>query len=165
MLKQTGIPTLDNINNVFPTLERLNKGAVAVVECFEKIPCNPCYTACKFGAIKQFDDINDLPVINHDKCNGCGICLAKCPGLAIMVVDYTFSETEALIKIPYEFLPLPQKGQTVKGLDRSGNYICDVLVVNVLNNKALDKTPIISIAVNKQFIKSIRNIEVVTENE
>lgn len=28
--------------------------------------------------------INNLPVINHDKCVGCGICIEKCPTHAIV---------------------------------------------------------------------------------
>jgi len=158
MLAKTGIPAQEDIRKVMPTQERLYKGPAAIIECFQNIPCNPCYTACNRNAIKEFVDINDLPNINHEECNGCGLCISKCPGLAIMVVDMTYSEGEALLKIPYEFLPLPKEESTVKGLDREGNYICDVRVVKVMNSKALDKTPIISIAVNKEHIMTVRNI-------
>ncbi len=158
MLEKTGIPTMEDINKVFPSDERLNKGPVAVIECFQNIPCNPCYTACKFGAIKKFKDINDLPNIDHEKCTGCGLCISKCPGLSIMVVDMTYSDDEALIRIPYEFLPLPEEGEIVKGLDREGKYISDVTVVKVLNPKSFDRTPVISIAVKKDMIRTIRNI-------
>ena len=162
MLKSTGIPTPEDINGVFPSEERLNKGAVAVIECYEEIPCNPCYTGCNIGAIKPFEDISDLPVINFDECTGCSLCIAKCPGLAIMIVDMTYSDTEALIKIPYEFCPLPKEGDVVKGLDRAGEYISDVKVIKVLNPKAFDKTPVITIAVPKDKVKIIRNIKVVS---
>jgi len=158
MLSQTGVPTIDDLNKVFPNDERLNNGPVAIIECFQNIPCNPCYTACSRSAIKPFKDINDLPNINHQECNGCSLCVSKCPGLAIMVLDMSFNETEALIKIPYEFLPLPNYGDIVLGLDREGKYICDVRVEKVLNTKYLDRTPIISIAVKKEFAKIIRNI-------
>lgn len=158
MLSQTGVPSIEDLNKVFPSDERLNKGSVAIIECFQNIPCNPCYTACSRNAIKQFKDINDLPNINHQECNGCGLCISKCPGLAIMVLDMEFSATEALIKIPYEFLPLPNKQDIVMGLDREGNYVCDVRVENVLNTKSLDRTPIISVVVKKEFAKIIRNI-------
>jgi len=75
-----------------------------------------------------------------------------------MVVDATYSDEEALIKIPYEFLPLPKEKEIVKGLDREGKYVCDVRVERVLNSKALDRTPVISIAVPKEYIKVVRNI-------
>lgn len=158
MLSQTGVPTIEDLNKVFPNDEKLNLGPVAIIECFQNIPCNPCYTACNNSAIKPFKDINDLPNINHTECNGCSLCISKCPGLAIMVLDMTYSDTEALIKIPYEFLPLPTSQSIVKGLDREGNYVCDVRVEKVLNTKFLDRTPIISIAVKKEFAKIIRNI-------
>lgn len=158
MLSQTGVPTIEDLNKVFPKEERLNMGPVAIIECFQNIPCNPCATACKRNAIKPFKDINDLPNINHEECNGCSLCMSKCPGLAIMVLDMTYSDTEALIKIPYEFLPLPDPNDIVQGLDRAGNYVCDVRVEKVQNTKALDRTPIISIAVKKEFAKTIRNI-------
>jgi len=158
MLSQTGVPTIEDLDKVFPSDERLNMGPVAIIECFQNIPCNPCYTACNRNAIKPFKDINDLPNINHQECNGCSLCMSKCPGLAIMVLDMTYNDTEALIKIPYEFLPLPNSKDIVMGLDREGKYICDVRIEKVLNVKSLDRTPIISIAVKKEFAKIIRNI-------
>jgi len=148
------------IEKAFPMEERLARGPVAVIECFQRIPCNPCFAACKRNAIKEFKDINDLPNIDHDVCNGCGMCIAKCPGLAIMVVDAQYNAGEALIKIPYEFIPLPAKDQIVNGLDREGMYVCDVIVRDVMDSKALDKTPIISIAVPKEYMKNVRNISI-----
>ena len=158
MLAVTGVPTPEQVEKVFPCQERLNEGPVVVVECYQSIPCNPCYTACKTGAIKEFADINDLPSVDHSLCNGCSLCVSNCPGLAIMVVDNTYSEDEALVKLPYEFLPLPAAGEVVKGLDRAGNELCEAKVVKVQNSKALDKTPIVSIAVKKEFMKLVRNI-------
>lgn len=157
MLEKTGIPDSEQIDRAFPTEHRLKKGPVAIIECYQNIPCNPCYTACNRNAIKKFEDINDLPKINHDNCNGCGLCIASCPGLAIMVIDSTYSKDEVLIKIPYEFIPLPEESRIVKGLDRAGQYVCDVKVVKVMNSKALDRTPIISIAVPREYMKAVRN--------
>lgn len=158
MLECTGIPTQEDVEKVFPSEERLAKGPAVIVECYQNIPCNPCYTACNTGAIKEFLDINDLPNVDHELCNGCSLCVSNCPGLAIMVLDMTYSEDEALLKIPYEFLPLPVANQIVKGLDRGGNEVCEAKVVKVINSKALDKTPIVSIAVKKEFAKIVRNI-------
>lgn len=159
MLECTGVPTNEELERVFPSKERLEKGPVVVVECFQRIPCNPCHTACRKNAIKEFDDINDLPVVEEDACNGCGLCVSKCPGLAIMVVDMTYSEKEAILKIPYEFLPLPEEGELVLGLDREGKAVGKVRVVKVLNTKVMDKTPVLFIAVKKEDIKKIRNIK------
>lgn len=158
MIEYTGIPTKDLIEKAFPSLDRINRGPVAVVECFQSIPCNPCSTSCPCNAMNSMNDINDLPSLNVENCNGCGICISKCPGLAIMVVDGSYSDNEILFRIPYEFLPLPNKGDIVKGLDRSGEYITDVRVVRVLNPKSFDKTAIIDVAVNRQFLYDFRNI-------
>jgi Fe-S-cluster-containing hydrogenase component 2 len=158
MIEKTGVPTIDMIKKAFPSIERINKGPVAVIECFQRIPCNPCATACKRKAIMVFKDINDIPVINWELCNGCGLCISSCPGLAIMVVDGSRSKDKVLFKIPYEFLPLPKEGSIVKGLNRKGEHITDVKVIKVQNSKALDKTPILHIAVSKDYLYEFRNI-------
>lgn len=161
MFEKTGIPSSEMIMGKFPSIDRINKGPVAVVECYKEIPCNPCQTACKFDAIKVGEDINNIPVLNIENCTGCAICLSKCPGLAIMVVDGSKSETTVQIKIPYEFLPLPSVGDIVKGLDREGKYIADVKIISVLNPKSFDRTPIVTLEVDRKFLYEIRNIKVV----
>jgi len=35
----------------YPSEIRFDKGAVAVIECIQDIPCNPCETSCRFKAI------------------------------------------------------------------------------------------------------------------
>ena len=161
MFEKTGIPSKEMIMGKFPSIDRINKGPVAVVECYKEIPCNPCQTACKFDAIKVGEDINNIPVLNIENCTGCAICLSKCPGLAIMVVDGSKSEATVQIKIPYEFLPLPNVGDIVKGLDREGKYIADVKIISVLNPKSFDRTPIVTLEADRKFLYEIRNIKVV----
>lgn len=152
------LPSTEKFRSNFPSLDRINEGPVAVIECFQKIPCNPCTIACNQGSITMENDMNDLPRLNIDTCNGCGICISKCPGLAIMVVDGSYSEDRALFKIPYELTPLPKAGDVVKGLDRSGDYIADVEIVKVLNPKSFDRTPQLHVAVSKDYLYDFRNI-------
>lgn len=154
MLKKTGVPNTEDLNRVFPSQERLAKGPVAIIECFENIPCDPCYTACKFGAIQEFSDINEIPKINFEDCNGCGLCISACPGLAIFVVDQTYSNTEALVQIPYEFLPVPEEGEEVIALDRSGMEVAKVRVVKVRKTKNM--TNVVSLAVPQEHSLNIR---------
>lgn len=158
MMEKTGVATQSEIEAVTPTQARRALGPVVMVECFQKIPCNPCATACARGAIERREDINDLPKVDHDKCNGCGVCISRCPGLAIFVVDETYSETEALVKLPYEFLPLPAEGGFVTGLDREGRPACRARVVKVMSTKAQDRTPVVSVAVPKDMALTVRNI-------
>lgn len=134
-----------------PSMKRLGENRrVAVIECAERIPCNPCESACPHGAIKIGEDIANLPTLIEDKCTGCGLCLAACPGLAIYLVNGDFSDSEALITISYEFLPLPRAGSQVEALDRKGGKVCMAEVIEVIDSKRFDKTPLISFTVPKK---------------
>lgn len=141
-----------------PSQERLEKGPVVIIECAQEIPCNPCEAACRNGAIQVGEPITNLPVLIEEKCTGCGLCIAACPGQAIFVIDMTYSETEATVQLPYEFLPLPDKGEIVDGLDREGQKVCTARVLKVLNPKKFDRTPVITIAVPKDCAMMVRNI-------
>lgn len=136
------------------------KGGLVVVECPQRIPCNPCNTSCPTGAIIPFEDINDNPSIDYAKCTGCALCVAVCPGLACFVIDMTFSEDKALFKLPYEMLPIPAKGQVVDCLDREGKTVAQGTVENVTEPKK-DKTRVLHISAPKNLADSIRAVRVV----
>ncbi|HOF03598.1 MAG TPA: 4Fe-4S binding protein [Atribacterota bacterium] len=157
-VSHSGIPTQDEINTVTPPPAILNRKPVVMVECFQHIPCDPCAASCPFGAILPFADINDLPKIDYERCTGCGLCIASCPGLAIFVIDMTFSQDSALLKLPYEMLPLPRPGEIVKALDREGHEVAEVKVEKILKTK--HKTYVVSIIVPKELALVIRNIKV-----
>lgn len=131
-------------------------GAKVVVECYQRIPCNPCVSACRFGAIEIGDDINDIPRIDTAKCTGCGECVSACPGLAIFVVRRNFSDKEAEVGIPYEFLPHPGKGETVTALSRDGAPVCAAKVARVKRDKKFPGTAVIYISVPKEHADSVR---------
>lgn len=156
MLEQTGVPTTEDINEVLPAPARLVQGPVAIFECFQNIPCNPCADACPRGAISIGADINERPRLDESKCNGCGICLAHCPGLSIFVVDCAYNPQEALIKLPYEFLPLPVAGQLADALSRTGETIAPAQVQRVQQNK--NKTAVIWVTVPKTQAMNVRGI-------
>lgn len=156
MIEKTGIPTQDLIDRVTPSAMRRAKGPVAVAECFKSIPCNPCYTACRFGAMKELNDINDLPCVDFEKCTGCGLCVSHCPGLAIFIVDDSYSDTEGVVRMPYEFLPLPKEGDFVTGTDRAGNPVCRAKVLKVQSAPAQDKTAIVWLVVPKELTMTVR---------
>jgi len=160
VLSKTGVPTPEQLKAVKPSKERLDQGPVVIVECFQEIPCDPCYTVCKKGGFLPFEDINDLPRMDFDKCNGCGICIGACPGLAVFVVDESYSEQEALVMIPWEFLPVPEEGSTVKGLNREGHAVAPVTVKKVRYAGENNNTHILTLVAAKEFAHDIRSIGV-----
>ncbi len=143
--------------HVFPDEKRLNKGPVVIVECIEDIPCDVCESGCPLGIICIGKPITNIPTVDHDKCTGCKICITSCPGLAIFVVDKSFSKKEAVISIPYEYLPIPKKGSLVKATNRYGMIITEGKVLEV--SSAKDHTIIVSIVIPKQFIHEVRSIK------
>jgi Fe-S-cluster-containing hydrogenase component 2 len=134
------------------------KAGLVVVECPMRIPCNPCATSCPVGAILPFADINDVPRIDYEKCTGCAICVAVCPGLACFVVDLSYSEDNALYKLPYEMLPLPSKGDTVTCLGRQGEELARGTVEAVIEPKR-DRTYVVHVSAPKKFANDIRAIK------
>jgi Fe-S-cluster-containing hydrogenase component 2 len=144
-----GILELNEI--LLPDAIRLQHGRVAIIECVQHIPCNPCVDICPRHAITIAGNITNPPVIDFEKCNGCGLCVANCPGLAIFTVDETAAPDLAEIGIPYEFRPLPQVGHVVAALDRAGRVVCDAEVRRVLNPKAYDRTPVVFLLVPKKY--------------
>lgn len=160
-LRKKGYLTKEELlkSKCYPSEERFNKGPVVIIECTEEIPCNPCEAACKFKAIKIGKPITNVPVLDEDLCTGCGMCIAKCPGLAIFVIDKTYSDNEGLIMFPYEYLPLPVPGSSVEAVDRAGKVISSGKVIRVLNNKSLDRTPVVTIAVPKEKLDEVRSIK------
>ena len=135
-----------------PTDEQLKKG-VAIIECIQEIPCDPCVAICPVDSISM-KDINDTPKIDFEKCTGCRRCVSICPGLAIFVVKV--KDDKALITLPYEFLPIPKDGDKVIALDRAGKARGKAKVVKV---NRTGKTTVVTIEVDKKLAMDVRNIK------
>mgnify|MGYP000719330587 CR=1 FL=1 len=148
--ERTGILTLHDIQ--MPLEKHLRKG-VAIIECVQEIPCNPCVDICPLKAISM-ENINALPKIDYEKCIGCGKCVEVCPGLAIFLVKII--DDKALVNIPYEFLPLPKEGSAVKALNREGKEICDAVVKKVKERG----TPVVIIELPAEYAMEARNIRI-----
>lgn len=160
-LLSEGYLTLEELKKsiAYPTEERMAKGPVAIAECVQEIPCNPCEAACPFGAIKIGEPIINLPCIAEDTCTGCGACIAQCSGLAIFVVDKSKGDGTGTVSFPYEYYPLPEKGDKVKAVDRAGKVVCDGEIVKVMNPKSYDRTPVVTVAVPVEYTEEVRSIE------
>lgn len=158
MIEETGVPSDSDIDLVWPPSDRTTAGPVAVIECFQRIPCDVCYYACPREAIARFEDINDLPKVLWERCTGCGVCVSACPGLAIFVIDLSTPGDFGKVGIPYEFLPVPKAGERVRVLDRLGEFLCDATITRVTTGKG--NTKVLWLCLPKVHVRNARMIEV-----
>ncbi|MGI6603773.1 MAG: 4Fe-4S binding protein [Firmicutes bacterium] len=135
----------------------MRQRAVAVIECPQEIPCNPCETACPRGAIRVGEPITNCPELDATLCSGCGLCLTACPGLAIFLVARN-PGGEAEVTFPYEFLPLPELGAEVEAVNRKGQRVGTGRVVAVRQPKGADGTWLITLAVPDDLAADVRGM-------
>jgi Fe-S-cluster-containing hydrogenase component 2 len=159
MLEQNGIATKEMFEKLLPTVERRKQGPYVVMECYEEIPCDPCVTGCSRKAVSMVD-INALPVVNQDMCNGCTRCVGICPGLACFVIDETVGDGKVKIVLPHEMLPVPEANIVVDALGRDGSVVGEAQVLKVMSGKSLDRTNLISILVDEELLYDVRSIRV-----
>ena len=161
MLAKDGFLDLEEVMDIpgFPGIEVLNNKKCVVIECKQNIPCNPCESACPHHAISIGNPITNLPVVDPEKCIGCGLCVAQCPGQACFLVDMSHEEYDT-VTLPYEYYPLPEKDQEVYGLSRDGKYVIKAVVVRIVLTKKNDRTAVIEVKVPKGYGMKVRNISV-----
>lgn len=134
-----------------------SKGVHPVIECTQNIPCNPCQDACPKGCISIGCNITSLPVVKTEvPCIGCGMCVASCSGQAIFLVDEDTGDGYGTVTLPYEFLPLPEKGEKGMALGRDGKEVCEAEIVNVRSSKAFDHTHLLTMKVPKDMVMKAR---------
>ena len=157
---KTGFLTDEELKNSpgIPSAARRRKGPVASIECMEDIPCNPCESSCNVDAIIVGEDITNLPRLDGEKCVACQTCVYICPGQAIVMVDDSLPDGRATVMMPYEFRPLPEKGEIVSALNRAGQTLGDATVVKVRQTKRMDQTPTVTIEVPKEWSMQARAI-------
>ncbi|MCX6662860.1 MAG: 4Fe-4S dicluster domain-containing protein [Euryarchaeota archaeon] len=149
--EKTGILSTKELQ--VPSKKQLEKG-VAILECVQEIPCNPCVDSCPVHAISM-KDINAPPVNDFEKCIGCTKCVGVCPGLAIFVVKV--KDDKAWVTLPYEFITVPKVGDSVQALDRTGTVRSKALVKKIVKH---GKTMVVTIEVESSLAMDIRNIRV-----
>lgn len=156
----TGIPSAEELAVCpgVPSPERLRRGRSAVIECVQEIPCNPCEAACRFGAITIGEQITALPVLDEEKCTGCGLCLPGCPGLAITIIDCSRDDGRAVIEFPFEYLPLPAKGDAVTAVNRAGEAVCPGEVISVRQQPAYRGTTVVGILIPAEYAGEVRSM-------
>jgi Fe-S-cluster-containing hydrogenase component 2 len=149
--EKTGILSTNDLR--VPSQKQLEKG-VAILECIQEIPCNPCVDSCPVHAISM-KDINAPPVNDFKKCIGCTKCVGICPGLAIFVVKV--KDKKAWVTLPYEFVPVPKAEDIVQALDRAGTPRGKAIVKKVIKQ---GKTMVVTIEIDSSLAMDIRNIKV-----
>lgn len=154
-LLEKGFVAEDEITR-FPGVTR-SKKIHPVIECVQNIPCNPCQDACPKHCIRIGSHITALPAVDEEKeCIGCGLCVASCSGQAIFLVQEEYEPGYSAITIPYEFLPLPQKGEKGFGYDRSGTKVCEAEVLQVRTSPAFDRTNLLTMKVPADMVMRAR---------
>lgn len=123
---------------------------IARINCLQPIPCNPCETSCPFGAIYIGEDITNRPILDINKCKGCGICVAACPGIAITMAMIT-GEEQDFVAIPYEYDPLPLVGDKVVVVDTNGEELGEGLVEKLRRPDKNDPTTLLYVAVDNRI--------------
>lgn len=111
------------------------------------------------GAITVEPGLTALPHLDSEKCNGCGLCIARCPGLSIFNVHKNYTETTSLVSFPYEYLPQPKVGDEVRCAGRDGLFLTMGTVHKVLSPAAYDHTTVVTVEVPKEFCMTVRTIQ------
>lgn len=136
-------------------MKRLKKGPVAVINCPEEIPCNPCETVCPSGAIRVGEPITNIPVLDEERCTGCGRCIPVCPGLAISVLNYNYNDENATLTVPYELFPLPEKGTEITAVDIKGRAVTKATVIKVVPPEKNNRTALVTFSFPKKYYKKV----------
>ena len=90
--EEDGVLTLDDLP-CLPSEKQMVKG-VAITECIQYIPCDPCVDSCPVNAISM-KDVNALPVVDYDQCIACDACCVEAPRFFAMNDD----EGHAFVKL------------------------------------------------------------------
>ncbi|NLC26959.1 MAG: 4Fe-4S binding protein [Fastidiosipila sp.] len=161
-LKREGMAVTADLQGRLPDSDAKKKGPYAVIECFQEIPCNPCVISCPVDAIQPFEDINDLPYVDFSACTGCAACARVCPGLAIFIVDESLEGDMGTVMLPYEYLPLPEKGDLVLARGRDGRDLFPAKVNRVMKG-GKSKTPLVTLEVPKEYLQQVRSFSVIKD--
>lgn len=141
----------------FPSKNHLGQDPIAVLECDQEIPCNPCEDICPNGAISVGSPITNLPSIDPSRCTGCLKCIRVCPGLCVFLVCRDHTVDTSLVYIPYELLPLPREGENIDVFDRYGIKVCKGRIKKVIKKDKKYRTAIIAMEVPKKYYMSARH--------
>lgn len=133
-------------------------GPVAVVDCREEIPCNPCEEACRKGAITIGDDICATPLYRPEDCDGCAKCVSLCPGMAVFILDRSAGGDGARLTVPYEMRDELKAGDEAWALDGEGNSLGKVKILNVTGGAKKGQTRLVKMEVPEEWALKVRGV-------
>jgi NADPH-dependent 2,4-dienoyl-CoA reductase/sulfur reductase-like enzyme/NAD-dependent dihydropyrimidine dehydrogenase PreA subunit len=137
------------------------EGVFPIFHCYQEVPCNPCTSVCPVGAIRtERDDITGLPyIVDLDACTGCGSCVAVCPGLSMIMVDYRDDPEHPLVTLPYEiWRERVEIGQKVPVTDVDGAILGYYPVEKLSTRRKFPGTLLVQIRVDKKVAKAVMGI-------
>jgi NADPH-dependent 2,4-dienoyl-CoA reductase/sulfur reductase-like enzyme/Fe-S-cluster-containing hydrogenase component 2 len=137
------------------------EGVFPIFHCYQEVPCNPCTSVCPVGAIRtERDDITGLPyIIDLDACTGCGSCVAVCPGLSMILVDYRDDPEHPLVTLPYEiWRDRVEVGQKVPITDVDGAILGYYPVEKLSTRRKFPGTLLVQVKVDKNVAKAAMGI-------
>ncbi len=137
------------------------QGVFPIFHCYQEVPCNPCTSVCPVGAIRtEQDEITGLPYITDlDACTGCGSCVAVCPGLSMILVDYRDDPEHPLVTLPYEIgRERVEVGQKVPITDVDGAILGYYPVEKIAVRRKYPGTLLIQAKVDKNVAKAAMGI-------
>lgn len=128
-----------------------------IVDCRQRIPCDPCVDACAVGAIQK-EDLNTCPLVDGARCIGCGQCVAACPGQAIFMLE-DYGDGLGGMMFPYEFLPLPKVGQQVTAVDGNGDEVGKARAQRVVASPRNNGTVLVTLAMPLEQARRVRGMK------
>jgi Fe-S-cluster-containing hydrogenase component 2/bacterioferritin-associated ferredoxin len=135
-------------------------GAVAVVDCREEIPCNPCEDACRKGAIVVGDDICTPPSWDPEICDGCGRCVSICPGMAVFLLDRSMGGGTARVTVPYEMPGDIAAAGEAWVVDGKGNPLGKGKIVETAKMGKRDRTVLVTLEVPEDWALKVRGVRI-----
>ncbi len=140
--------------------ERAADGAVAVVVCRERIPCNPCEEACRKGAIIVGEDICAPPRYDPGRCDGCGRCVAMCPGMAVFLLDRSAGKGKAHVTLPYEMHDAVEEGGEAWAVDGAGEPLGKGKIIKTAKMSRKDATTLVTLEVPEEWSLKVKGLRV-----
>ncbi len=138
--------------------EEARERPVALVDCRQEIPCNPCEEACRRGAIRVGEDVCSPPVYDPGRCDGCGRCVALCPGMAIFLLDRRAGRGRAEVTVPWEMEKRIAEGERAWAVDERGKVLAEGKIVKVRRAGGRWPTWMVTIRVPEEWALKVRGV-------